>query len=306
MHKKHHKHLLLFLWFLLIATYTVINFTPNIYSLKLQAKTQILLLFILSFSFGIFIAIFKLKLSKKMRILALWTIIIIVFNISNEKNITDTIIIDNGPFIVQLVSAAQHTKFYEPCYIFFKKEFHWDSKHELELLESKYDMKFQIKKATKDKRIYCPKNHVNTSIYITNPPTFSNIYGEDTFSDKLVASLEKELVNSKKANIHLMEEDNKTILLCPASNIQEDFATSIYNLIKEIQHAHLLKKSQVTIYYKIEDLGIQSDLQTITINNTLTFLESKQQNKSLTLEHLKNEIYILYYQLSKNPATTQQ
>ena len=103
----------------------------------------------------------------------------------------------------------------------------------------------------------------------------------------------------------MIEEDNKTILLCPASNVQEDFATSIYNLIKEIQHSHLLKKSQVTIYYKIEDFGVQSELQTITIDNTLTFLEAKQQNKSLTLEHLKNKIYILYYQLSKTPTTTQ-
>lgn len=305
MHKNHHKHLLLFSWILLIVIYAVINFIPNIYSLKLQAKTQILLLFILSFSFGIFITFSKLKSSKKMRIFTLWTIIIVVFNISNEKNITDTIIIDNGPFIVQLVSATQHTKFYEPCYIFLKKEFHWDSKHELELLESKYNMRFQIKKTAKDKRIYCPQNHNNTNIYITAPPTFSNIYGEDTFSDKLVTSLEKKIVNSKKTNIHLIEEDNKTILLCPASNVQEDFATSIYNLIKEIQHSHLLKKSQVTIYYKIEDFGVQSELQTITIDNTLTFLEAKQQNKSLTLEHLKNKIYILYYQLSKTPTTTQ-
>ena len=65
----------------------------------------------------------------------------------------------------------------------------------------------------------------------------------------------------------------------------------------------LLKKSKVTIYYKIQDSGTQSELQTITINNTLTFLEAKEQNRRLSLKYLKSQIYILYYQLSKDVSS---
>ena len=306
MHKKHHKHFPLFLCLLLIVIYLIINFILNIHSLKLQAKTHILFLAMLYLLFGIFVAISKFKSPPKIRILTLCTIIIIVSNISYEKHITNSIIMNTGPFFTQFESTAQHIKFYEPCYIFLEKEFHWDSKHELELLESKYDMKFQLKSATKNKRIYCPKNHINTNIFIIEPPTLSNLYGTDTFSDVLVSSLERKIVNSEKSNIQLIETDNKTVLLCPSSNVQEDFANSIHSLIKEIQHSPLLKNSKVTIYYKLENFGIQSELQTITINNTLTLLEAKQQNNSLTLKQLKSKIFILYYQLSQNPATTQQ
>ena len=124
---------------------------------------------------------------------------------------------DNGTFIAQFASTAPQPKFYEPCYVFLKKEFQWDSKHELDLLENKYDMKFQLKSTTKDKRIYCPENHINTNIYIIDPPTPSNIYGTDTFSTELVTSLEQEMLKHQKSNIQLIETDNKIISDCRQS-----------------------------------------------------------------------------------------
>ena len=303
MHKKHHKHLPLFLFLSLIVVYLIINFLLNIHSLKLQAKTHILFLAMLYLLFGIFVAISKFKSPPKIHILTLCTIIIIVSNISYEKHITNTIIMDTDTFIAQFASTAPQPKFYEPCYVFLKKEFQWDSKHELDLLENKYDMKFQLKSTTKDKRIYYPENHINTNIYIIDPPTPSNIYGTDTFSTELVTSLEQEMLKHQKSNIQLIETDNKIILLCPSSMVQEDFAKSVHYLIKKIQKYPLLKKSKVTIYYKIQDSGTQSELQTITINNTLTFLEAKEQNRRLSLKYLKSQIYILYYQLSKDVSS---
>lgn len=303
MHKKHHKYLPLFLYFSFITICIIIYFILNMYSLKLQSKTQILLLFLLSSLFGLSISISKFEFSKKIRFLTLCIIVIITSNISNEKRITNTIIMDNGTFIAQFASTAPQPKFYEPCYVFLKKEFQWDSKHELDLLENKYDMKFQLKSTTKDKRIYYPENHINTNIYIIDPPTPSNIYGTDTFSTELVTSLEQEMLKHQKLNIQLIETDNKIILLCPSSMVQEDFAKSVHYLIKKIQKYPLLKKSKVTIYYKIQDSGTQSELQTITINNTLTFLEAKEQNRRLSLKYLKSQIYILYYQLSKDVSS---
>ena len=294
MRKSSSKLIILYFFTILLIIFIIsIDLIAHFYHLELQTKSILLFLFLLFFLIGIFINYFKINLNKKIYFFLFIPLIMIISIIPLDNSIGPSIIMSDGSFCNKYVS----TKFYEPKYFFFKKEFHWDTTHDLQLLKAKYGITFIAKKNSNNKHIYFSPEYPNIDVCITHYPCSSNAYGTDSFSNDFATQLAQNWINSGKFKAKLIHTDTKKILICQSSDLQKNFSTYINMLIKKIQENSLLKNSQVVLYYQIQEGQTLSEVQSITIDNTLGFLETKLQSKLLKPERIESQIYILYYQL---------